>query len=400
MSRQPYHSNQFDVDGLIEKACTETGLTDFGDVDIGFLLGKLLDRVTGEIKFKEGGRENYLATINRILTNRLRMHKDIKQHPEILQEEIRKPIIILGLPRTGTTKLQRMITASQDVQKLPLWRMLNPAPFSGVYDKENDPRITAVVQGEVGSDTIKNADAFQAAHHLGMTEVEEDIILFDHTLEISVAGLCSFLPFLLHNEWLAGCEERDVDRKTYADFHRFLQYLQWQDGGHRDRPWVLKAPSHNPHLVALVETFPDAILVQSHRDPCKVVPSAAKLMTSLWSVNADFDVKAVGLEMYHWLRLGMNRLLCARSHLELDDRIIDVRYDDIRANIMPVIEEIFERHGSEISEQAKKAMLAWETDNEQGKHGRHSYALEEFDLTKEIVQTSFSEYIKHFSSYF
>ena len=392
--------SDFSSAGFISEARKQTGLQDFGDERFVDALDRQLRRVQQELTFKPGGRDNYRATINRLLVNRLLMQEDLERHPEILQQEIVKPIIILGLPRTGTTKLQRMISAAPNVQKLAMWRMLNPAPFRDAVPGAPDPRITAIVAGGVGSEVMSEAEALQAAHHMGLTEVEEEVILFDFMLDVSVAGLCSYMPLFFHSEWLEDAREREVDRNAYAYLRNQLQYLQWQDDNAQDRPWIMKAPSHTPHLKALYETFPDATFVQCHRHPNSVVPSACKLMTALWGLNVELDEKQVGLEMYDWLRKGMQRFMHARRELKLDDRIIDVKYDDIRNRIVPVIEAIFARNGRVLNEEDRVAMLAWEQENEQGKHGKHHYDLADYHLDEAKIGSNFEEYIERFSCYF
>lgn len=389
-----------DADEIIGKARKEAGLYDFGDDSFIVPFKAVLDRVEREVTFKPNGLENFLSTIHRLLINRLRMQADISRRPEILQEDVSDPIIILGLPRTGTTKLQRMLSTAPDVQKLYLWRMLNIAPFPGATEGEFDPRIMALVPGAPGSESLSEHEAYQAAHHQGLTEVEEEVILKDLFLDVSIAGLCSYVPLLYHRDWLAGAQERESDIKAYSYLKKMLQYMQWQDGGKQDRPWIMKAPSHTPHLVALVEAFPNASFIQCHRDPCVVVPSAAKLMTQLWGINAHFDEKAVGREMYDWIRVGMLRFLAARKQLQFDNRILDVKYSDVRSNVMSVIEAIYRHSGRELSDEARAAMLQWDNDNEQGKHGKHVYSLSEFDLDEATVQQAFAQYTENFSAYF
>ncbi len=399
-SNQDSGSNLLNDRLMIDAARAETGLSDFGDDNIEPRLARLVDRVNNEVTFKTGGQAQFCAEIHRLLVNRLRMHADILKHPEILEEEIVKPIIIFGLPRSGTTKLQRMMSASSDVQKLSLWRILNPARFPNRVAGEPDPRIIAITEGTPGAENFDGQDSLQAAHAMGATQADEDIILVDLLLDFSVCGMCMYVPLSFSDGWLESCKERAIDQEGYALLRTVLQYLQWQEGGQRQRPWILKAPAHSAHLVALTDAFPKATLVQCHRNPCKVVPSAAKLMATMWRANTEFDSVAAAQSMYQWASKSMRRCLTARDQLGIDDTVIDVHYSDIRKNMMSVIEEIFRQNGRELKEQAKLEMLAWEQDNEQGKHGKHAYSLEEFELDEAQLKADFADYIDRYSAYF
>lgn len=393
-------SYQLNASELMEAARAETGLSDFGDESFIAPFEHLLSRIENEIRFKPDGLENIKTAFHRFLVNRLRMQADITAHPEILDEQIVKPIIILGFPRSGTTKLQRMISAAPDVQKLRTWQMLNPAPFPESESAKFDVRRVTVQSGGVGSTDVQDFEDLMAGHYMDLEVVEEEVLLMDHSLDPSVAGLCSYVPLLFHNDWLEGVELREADIKGYQFLHTQIQYLQWQNKADPSQPWIMKCPAHTQHLPALIETFPDATLVQSHRDPMVVMPSIAKLMTNLWSVNVEVDAKASGYEFYEQLVMGMERCLKARKELQLDGRIIDVRYSDVRSNAMSVIEEIYQRSGRELTAEAKAAMQQWEDENEQGKHGRHSYSLAEFGLDEATIKSELAEYIELFHDYF
>lgn len=399
-NNQDSSNNLLDDRLMIEAAQADTGLFDFGDENIEPRLARLVERVNNEVTFKSDGQAQFRAVIHRLLVNRLRMRADVLKHPEILDEEIIRPIIIIGLPRSGTTKLQRMISASADVQKMSLWRILNPARFPNTMPGKPDPRIMAITEGTPGAEDFEAQESLQAAHAMGAIEADEDIILIDLILDFSVCGSCMHLPLFFADEWLGGCDEREIDQEGYDFLRTVLQYLQWQEGSQSQRPWILKAPAHSTHLVALTQTFPDATLVQCHRDPCKVIPSAAKLMTTMWQASTEFDSVVVGQSMYRWARTSMQRCFTARRQLGIDDSVLDVHFSDIRKKMMPVIEEIFRRNGCDLTEQAKVEMLAWEQDNEQGKHGKHTYSLEEFELDEAEVRASFADYIERFSTYF
>jgi hypothetical protein len=391
---------RLDLGTMMDEARQATGLTDFGGESFEGPMTRYLDGVAREVPFKSGGLDAFRASMLNHLVNRLRIEEDLRRHPEILEEDVSAPIVVVGLPRTGTTKLQRMLSAAPDVQKLYLWRLLNPAPFPGTAAGEPDPRI-AVVQGGkgVGSETMEATD-FTAGHEMTAMQVDEDAFLFDCTLDQSIIGVHAHAPHFTDDEWASGTPERESDLEGYRYVRKVLQYLQWQDGGRRGRPWILKTIPHLAHLDALLDCYPDATVVQTHRDPHVVVPSIAKVMYNLYSLSTDVDKKFVGEGMLRWCSNLAERGLDARDRLQLDEPILDVRYEDVRTDAMSIIREVYRRAGRELTPEAQAAMLRWEQDHEQGKRGAHTYSLEEFSLDEGRVNAALGEYAERFSSLF
>ena len=147
---------------------------------------------------------------------------------------------------------------------------------------------------------------------------------------------------------------------------------------------------------ALMQSFPNATLVHCHRDPRSAMPSLGKLMFELWSTRASMDKKVLGQNFLAWGSTGMKRYLEARDRLQLGGRILDVKYENIRDDVMPIIREVYKRAGLELTAEADQAMRQWEKSNEQGKLGKHSYSLEEFGLSEAMIDQAFAEYIRRF----
>jgi hypothetical protein len=392
---------KLDLQAMMEDARQTTGLTDFGADRFKAPLTRYLDNVAREVQFKPAGLDTLRSSITGQLVNRLRIEDDLRRHPEILEEEVSAPIVILGLPRSGTTKMQRMLSAAPDVQRLYLWRMMNPAPFPDAEPGGVDPRIEALRLGlGIGSESMESNAEVMAGHEMTATLVDEDTFLFDYALDHSIAGVGPYAPYFTSDEWAAGDPERESDLEGYRYSRTVLQYLQWQDGGARGRPWVLKAIPHLGHLDALLACYPDATLIHTHRDPRSSVPSVAKVMYSFYDVTAVVDKDFIGEAMLRWCRNLAVRALDARERLRLDSRIYDVRYEDVRTDAMSVIREVYRRAGRDLTPDAEKAMLGWEQDNEQGKRGAHSYSLEEFGLDDARVNSELEEYVERFSALF
>ena len=379
---------ELDAERLINEAQRVTGLTDFGPFEFETALRKLLDCCAREVPLSEQGIVLLQADIVRVLVNRLRMQRDITTHPEILEEDVSDPFIVFGLPRSGTTKLHKMLSAPDTVQKTLFWKLLHPAPFPDAIESELDPRIIAVANSGLLTEGKPDMDA---AHRIAVKEVEEEGLVYQ----------MSFKDFnwdmILHSstyfDWIMSESSADSYRLAKTVF----QYLQWQDGGKRDRPWVFKSVSHLAYVDTLLESFPNATLIQPHRDPHKCIPSFAKFTTGLVGVYADsLDKHKHGAATLKDWRLAMERYLSVREDLKLDDRILDVEYETVRHDPMSIIREAYARSPYSLSDEADQTMLEWHNENVQGKHGSHEYSLEEFGLSQEDIEENFGPYMRRF----
>jgi hypothetical protein len=184
---------------------------------------------------------------------------------------------------------------------------------------------------------------------------------------------------------------------SYRYLADLLRYLQWQDGGRRDRPWVLKSPTHIGNLTAIFEAFPRVTLVHCHRDPVVVVPSFARLFELFWGLFGNqVDPKRIGAVLLELWAAEMARNLEQRAELGPDARIVDVRFEDIVADPIRVIRGITDGHGHRLSADAEARMLAWERANPADLHGKHEYSLQACGLTAEQITMAFAPYITRF----
>lgn len=395
MSRQDHYQElrrELDADRLIQIACEMANLSDFGGKRFYEPLRKLLNCAAQDVDFHAQGLEFFKNNIVRALVNRLRMQDDIKRHPEILQEDVSDPIIIIGLPRSGTTKLHKMLSAPDSVQKTLFWRLWNPAPFPHAISGKPDPRIAAAGTCNLLTDSDAVVDA---AHHIEEQEVDEDWMLYSYTFEEWV--WCQFLFMPSYFDWV-------MSRPSIEPFRyvkTMLQYLQWQDGGRGGkcggRPWVLKAVGYIAHMDSLIECYPNATLVQPHRHPRETVPSYAKFIGSIKAISSSpIDPHVLGAEEQRNWSIAMNRYLEARDRLGLNERILDVEYEQVRNDPMSIMKNIYARAGLDLSSGAERKMSEWHANNEQGRYGKHEYSLEEFGLTETSIDNAFGEYIRRF----
>ncbi|MGB1907894.1 MAG: sulfotransferase family protein, partial [Spongiibacter sp.] len=330
------------------------------------------------------------ADIVRCLVNRLRFQADLTTHPEILDEDVEDPIIVLGLGRSGTTKMQKILSSPDNVQKALFWRLWNPARFPGnnAHSAGADPRIAAAGTSNLVATDDPN---IHAAHHMEEKEVDEEWLLYMLTFDDWIWNQLLFMPDYF--DWV----RQRPREQPFAYVKSLLQYLQWQDGGKQDRPWVMKAVGYLADMEPLMACYPRATLLHTHRDPLQTIPSWAKFVSAMWAMRGDpIDKERVGQEVLRYWGMAMDRYLDSRRRLQLDERIVDARYEDVRSKPMSIVERVYQRAGRNITPAAATAMAQWHNTNEQGRFGVHRYSLEEFGLSEAIINDRFAEYIDRF----
>jgi len=364
-------------------AVEETGLSDFGDLWFTPHLRKLIDALITEGHLKADGLEIMRRRFVAFLATRLRLQEQLKRHPEILSERIAAPIIIIGLPRTGTTKLQRMMAASGDFSYLPLWQALDPISTDQSSASERASRTDA---GRKYVAMLKeHAPEVMAVHEMDADEPEEEIMLMQHSFLTKVVYAEAHIPTFL--DWV----DRADCRPVYRELSEWLRYIQWQNGGRRKR-WLLKCVYHNEFLEQLLEVFPDARLVQLHRDPAKVIGSWCGLVEVFRKVYRDDNNPwEIGPDTLQYWKTIMDRNLDIRRRRP-EITVKDFLFTDVVADIDKVITAIYAFADIPLTSEACSRMTRWATANQQYKHGRYDYSLEKFGLDSATVYSSFSTY--------
>ena len=254
---------ELSVDAVLAAACERTGLSDFGPRDFEERLGVWLSEMEADPERTALGRLTHFNDCVRYASNRLRIHRLLEDHPEIHDVEITRPIIVVGLPRSGTTHLVNLIAADRRLRSMPLWEGQEPVAVGEYADVKQDPRYVRCAG--VWESMQKATPLVAAMHPMEPDHIHEE-------LELQLPNFSSY-----NQEWIARCPGwRDYylahdQRPHYAYLKTVLKILQWYRPRER---WVLKSPQHLEQLGPLVETFPDATFVVTHRDPVSVVQSA------------------------------------------------------------------------------------------------------------------------------
>lgn len=378
------------VEALLAAAEQQTGLHDYGDERMLEGLERYIRAVNEEADLAPEGHAAVFGDTCQLLTNRLRLEEDFKKHPEIADEVIVAPVIVTGLMRTGTTKLQRLLAADPGVQKLPYWRIANPAPFPGSTGPGPDPRIA--VAEEMMRLAMQYAPDTYAAHPFQPNEPDEDVIAQRMSFEAQTNGCFDHVPS--YREWL----QTRPPHHPYGYLRRILQYAQWQDGGSRDRPWVLKSPLHLGNVSTLLDLFPDAVIVHCHRDVMVTLASTLRMYELVWqSRGSNFQLRDVAPLFDHWAG-EMAKYLDQRQRAEVRDRIIDVQYEDIRSDPCSVVKTIYRAWGRDVTPDLEQRVLRWHGENPQNQFGRNEYSLERYGVAEDRVGECFRLYQDQFGN--
>ena len=377
-------------DGLLDDARAATDLEDFGDPSFREGLGVLLETYEAA-GLRPGGRKRTRARLLQLLANRLKIERAWAQRPEIRERALRSPVYLTGLPRTGTSTLFNLVAQDPASRPLLLWEGVCPdpldagggaaAPYAG---GEPDPRM-AMIQAGLDADRARNPD-FDKIHFARADGPEECVLLLAHTFRDVQLGIEPLLQ--PYGAWF----ERQDLRAPYAYYADLLRLLDWQRPGER---WLLKSPAHLWALDAIVGLFPDACIVQTHRDPAEVIPSYCSMMQALMSIRAAVDPRELGPVVLEYLARSLERGLALRERCD-PARFVDVDYRAFVAAPVAEVARVYERFRLPFADDLERAMQRFLDENPQGKHGAHHYALEDYGLTAAAVRDRLAFYVERF----
>ena len=376
--------SRLSTDRLLEQACASAGLDDFGDLPFLDALQAQLWSLEHESGQPPERLDGLCEGIVRLLVKRLGLVADRKRFPEIAQQRVEAPLIVLGLPRTGSTHLHALL-ASRPGARAPLqWEMTLPSPPPEAATFDRDPRI-AQVQDQL--DSRPNARQIKAIHPYGALRPEQCIGLIDWSFVNSTVLALNRMPGYF--EWFLGADHRPA----YEHHRRTLQHLQWRNPGE----WVLKWPKHVFSLDALLATYPDARIVWTHRDPATAVASVASYVGLLRaSSSPTYEAVRFGSEWSALEEIGILRAMAARERAADGRRFYDVHYNDLMADPVATVTGIYEHFGVPVTDETIRRVADFQRDNPQNKHGAHSYSAEQFGLDRDRLRSRFAAYIERF----
>ena len=367
---------------ILDQAKSETGLSDLGEPLFFEGLNKLIDSINNEANLNEIGIQAQPIRIQGLLTNRLRFEEDLKKFPEILDQEIIAPIVIVGLPRTGSTMTHRLLASDPNHTAMLWWEGRYPALLPGEKRGDIETRME-LGKAEVDAVVAASPEALDI-HPWDYKGADEEILLLEHNFLSTVPE--SFMALPSYSEWI---EEQD-HTLAYEDLKKFIQYLQWQNPGREKKRWVLKSPHHLGFIDKMISVFPDAKIIQTHRDPIKTVPSFCSMCANLFEpLTTNFDKVFIGKHWSNKLTRALNH--CMNISEQHPDNFLDLEFLNMIKDPIDEMKKIYEFIGESFGEKTEVAMEAWREEN---KHemGAHKYSLEEYDLTESQINDNFAKY--------
>jgi hypothetical protein len=371
-----------DQTSLLTEALRRTGLRDFGDASFREPLGVFTRALDAEARLHYVGRTLARADAVEWLESRLRVTEWCARHPEVERAPVAAPLFITGLPRTGTSILHELL-AQDPAHRVPLaWEVKHPVPPPETASFESDPRIERAERAvRLWCEVVPEYDAM---HELGARAPVECIALMAPSFRSDELAGRHVVPS--YAAWLATADMQPA----YAWHKRTLQVLQSR---HARERWVLKAPSHLAALDALFAVYPDARVVQTHRDPLTVMASVASILFATAWVRSDaVDPKAV----LGWFTGDTCARLLANAQRVRDagreDRFADVVYADLMRDPIASIAGVYERFALPFSAEAESRMRAYLAARPKGRHGAHRYEFENTGFDRGVERARFADY--------
>jgi len=392
------HPGAFDAAGVLADAQRKEALTDWGPGDFERPLGVLLDgyaQAVSRADLNAVGTHILRSGIVHSLRMRLRAQEWIRRHPEILEERVAAPVVVVGMMRSGTTLLQRLLAADPRFHCAHGWEVIEVAPrldhcFSGV-----DPRIAMAETREAKSREL--APELFAIHPMYAREAEEEIVFLADAFLSHVPESGAHLP--VYRSWI---DEQDFT-PAYQHLYRMLQFLQWQQRrtGVTGQRWVLKSPAHLGYLDLLRARFPDLHIVHMHRDPRTTIASGAGLNATLHAMHADsVDLHRVGAQWLQRMGWTNDRAMAVRDGWRDREtgntlRVTDIAFDDAVADPIGQVARVYEAFGLPLTAEAETAMRRWLAERPR-EAPRPPYDLADYGLRPEQIDERFALYNKRF----
>ena len=380
-------------EAILAEARETTGLSDFGPEDFRSRLDRLVAEWNADTEQYALGRAMVFRYAVRYARNRLLIQDTLKAHPEIHDEPIERPIVVVGLPRSGTTHLLNLLGADSRLRSTPLWEANEPLPLPGEEPASNgvDPRYARCAAQWAMSQ--QKAPLAAAMHPMEPDHLHEDV-------ELMGPDLASY-----NFEWVAHAPQwRDYYLSTdqtphYEYMKTVLKILQWRDirAGRQRKRWVTKCPQHLEQLPVLRKVFPDATIAITYRDPVEVIQSAIT-MIAYGHRNRYPAIDTSGLLEYWSDRIERLLRACVRDRgVWPESQSVDVPFETFMKDDMMIVREIHEKAGLPPRTIADEELARFKADHPRGKYGQVSYHLErDFGISPADLRKRFDFYFEAF----
>jgi len=370
---------------LQRAAVARAGSDDFGDSYYEEGLEVVLDAYDHEARFSEVGRRIAYHGIVDILAKRLRSEQLLKQNPGVRETAIRRPIIITGLVRTGSTALHHLIGQDPAIQVIEYWlgNFPQPRPPRAEWDTHPDYQTCAkelelmyAADPELRKIHWMIPDGAEECRHFLAQSFTDDFFEVNATVPSYI-------------RWYEG-------RHMTEAYERHRRLLQLVGSTSPERPWVLKYPVHMKHLAALFAVYPDACIVQTHRDPSQVLSSYISLVAGFRGIyEQDINREAIAREQLAVWANGIERGLAVRQQRD-PAQFYDLHFRSFRADPVGSVRRIYEHFGLPFSEESERRLTAWTQQNPEGSTGQHEHSMSGIGLTRDAILDRFTRYMEYF----
>lgn len=380
-----------DKEHLLAEAVKRSGLDDFGDPWFLEPFEHLLDAIKREANLNAAGDFSAMLYFDQVLMHRLLSEWWFKRHPEILERPLKRPVVIVGPMRSGTTRLHRLLAADRRFSHMRSFETISPVPrqdFEDVMTGTREDFRPVLAERVMRVARLANPRTL-SIHPTGPFEPEEELGL----LVASLYGMKHEAQWHVPS-YAAWCEQADAT-PAYRYLADQLRLIGWSQQASTLRPWILKTPQHMLDLPALLNVFPDARLIFTHRDPQQVVGSAASLAWNQTIIYSDqADANEIGQEWLRKSQLQVERMMAARENIPAE-RMIDVQYEDMESDWRGTMDRVYGFLGLDI-EPAVPGMEDYLERAKELKRHPHRYSLEMFGLTAEQVRERMGGYIDRY----
>jgi len=377
------------ADDVFKLAARRTGLSEIDSDSWRDGLQLILDELNTSPVFTPFGRERVLDDATNALGRRMQVHGYVQAHPDVLDAPVQRPLIVLGMPRTGTTVISYLLDQDPARRSLLHWQCVDPIPPADTGTLRTDPRCRALLEEQRKILEMVTQAKMPLPHWDDADGPTED--MFVHNQDFKGLSWDSFLPTDRYARWLF--DEADMS-STYEYQKRYLQVLQSTAPGN----WSLKMPSHSVHIEALLKVFPDARLIWAHRDPYKATGSLCnlwRLPQSLVMNTELLDQTDMGRLAMWQMRYHVDRPLRARDRIG-DERFFHMYYHEMMRDPMDVMRRIYEWSDEPLSAETEARMRNWLAEHPQDRFALNAYRLDEYGLSVEQLAPAFAEYLDTF----
>jgi hypothetical protein len=369
-----------------DQAISETGLDDFGSDNYLPGLRALANAYDTEAQFGEIGISHTRAMIVNCLKGRLYTLEGLRRCPDCVEQVIEKPIFIIGLPRTGTTTLHRLLAQLSGNQGLEYWLGCYPMPRPPCNQWPYNPRYQEVVESL--QLLRKLSPDMRAIHEMTPEGIDECRLLLMHSFANVTFQANATIPS--YEQWLYKADMQGA----YDQYASALKLISSTSPGRR---WVLKDSSHLWAIESLLKVFPDACIIQTHRDPVEVIASVSSLVYSARKMNEPgISPATVGQQQLEQWSLVLEKAMSARQRNP--ERFYDVYYENFVADPITAVDQIYSHFGMQLDFESADRLRHWMSSHPQGRHGTHHYKPEDFGLSKDKIRDFYREYQSFFFS--